>query len=329
MCEQFKESKMKPKKKIRFGRLSIALILFMGVFFAGDNLRRQVVIPDSKIVVKGDFKENVTGAASSEENTASLAAAAVTETQPASAENVGFLQINLTNTDISRGILTPAVEGKPLECLDSNKMVALADVMNDCYSLYSEDIQLNSDAAEALNLMMNDYNVATGLSDFVVYGTDSGDNSAGTVCPIKFAESSLGTTVDLAITGSAGNIIDYDGADEEGWVIENCAKYGFIVRYPSGKSEKTGTAYCPWHLRYVGAANAQMMLQKGLCLEEYLDFLKSYSYDSPLEIELEGSDEVVYYVAASGDSTSAYVPISGGYTVSGNNGDGFIVTSFK
>lgn len=319
----------KKNEKLRVGRLGAALLLFVGIFVVGDNIRRQLVIPESRIVVDGDFKTKDGTAPVPEGSTENMSGIGEGTTVPDEIENLGFQQINLTLSDISRGILTPAADGKPLECVKSDSMVALADVMNDCYSIYSEDISLCSEAAEALNQMMNDYNVATGLSDFVVYGTDSGDNSSGTVCPVKFAESSCGMTVDLALNGAAGNIIDYDGADEEGWITENCAKYGFIVRYPSGKSDKTGVDACPWHLRYVGAANAQMMVQKGLCLEEYLEYLKAFSYESPLEIELEGTTEVAYYVQATGDATSAYVPISGGYSVSGNNSDGYIITFFK
>lgn len=319
----------KKNEKLRAGRLFAALLLFVGVFMVGDNIRRQLVIPEAKIVVNGDFREKNGVPGASEGSTENMSGVGEETTVSAEIENLGFQQINLTLSDISRGMLTPASDGKPLECVSSDNMVALSDVMNQCYTIYSEDIKLNSEAAEALNLMMNDYNAATGLSDFVVYGTDSGDNSAGTVCPIKFAESSCGMTVDLAIIGSAGNVIDYDGAVEEGWIIENCAKYGFIVRYPAGKSDKTGVEACPWHLRYVGAANAQMMVQKSLCLEEYLEYIKSFSYGSPLEIELGGVTEVAYYVQATGDVTAAYVPISGGYSVSGNNSDGYIITYFK
>lgn len=42
--------------------------------------------------------------------------------------------------------------------------------------------------------------------------------------------------------------------DEEAfkWVHENCARFGFIVRYKAEYSEVTGMKAKPWHLRYVG-----------------------------------------------------------------------------
>ena len=57
------------------------------------------------------------------------------------------------------------------------------------------------------------------------------------------------------------------------WLAENAWKYGFILRYPNDKSEKTGIAYEPWHFRFVGKEAAEEMHDLGLCLEEYLESL--------------------------------------------------------
>lgn len=56
------------------------------------------------------------------------------------------------------------------------------------------------------------------------------------------------------------------------WLEEHCAEYGFIVRYPAGKTAVTGVAYEPWHLRYVGSC-APYIMENGLCLEEFLEQL--------------------------------------------------------
>ena len=53
--------------------------------------------------------------------------------------------------------------------------------------------------------------------------------------------------------------------------MANCYKYGFILRYPSDKSDITGISYEPWHYRYVGKDVAQEIHDKGICLEEYLE----------------------------------------------------------
>lgn len=88
-------------------------------------------------------------------------------------------------------------------------------------------------------------------------------------------------------TGLAVDVVDqvwYDqgnGLEEEffgtaagKWIDQNCAKYGFIVRYPKNKEAITGINYEPWHLRYVGTESASYMVAHNLVLEEYLDVLK-------------------------------------------------------
>lgn len=62
--------------------------------------------------------------------------------------------------------------------------------------------------------------------------------------------------------------------DVYNWLLENSYKYGFIQRYPSGKTSITGVANEPWHYRYVGKEAAEEIHQSGLCLEEYVENLK-------------------------------------------------------
>ena len=85
-------------------------------------------------------------------------------------------------------------------------------------------------------------------------------------------------------TGLALDIVDasyqhLDAAQEntqvQQWLMEHSWEYGFVLRYPSEKSEITGIIYEPWHYRYVGRAAASEMNELGLCLEEYVDWLKS------------------------------------------------------
>lgn len=57
------------------------------------------------------------------------------------------------------------------------------------------------------------------------------------------------------------------------WLMENSWRYGWILRYPSEKSEITGIIYEPWHYRYVGRTIAKEIYDLGICLEEYLQML--------------------------------------------------------
>lgn len=54
------------------------------------------------------------------------------------------------------------------------------------------------------------------------------------------------------------------------WLYAHCAEYGFILRYPDGKTDITGIMYEPWHFRYVGEEAAKYIMENNLCLEEFL-----------------------------------------------------------
>ncbi len=55
------------------------------------------------------------------------------------------------------------------------------------------------------------------------------------------------------------------------WLTENAWKFGFILRFPEDKAEKTGYSFEPWHYRFVGRTAARQIHAQGLCLEEYLE----------------------------------------------------------
>ena len=58
-------------------------------------------------------------------------------------------------------------------------------------------------------------------------------------------------------------------------IAELAPQYGFVLRYPDGKSDITGVDFENWHYRYVGVENAQYMQKHNLVLEEYIALLKA------------------------------------------------------
>ncbi len=64
---------------------------------------------------------------------------------------------------------------------------------------------------------------------------------------------------------------------EAKWIAENCARFGFIIRYPKGKEDVTGYIYEPWHVRYLGVDLAEKITASGLTLEEYFGITSSYN----------------------------------------------------
>lgn len=71
----------------------------------------------------------------------------------------------------------------------------------------------------------------------------------------------------------------FTNTNEGKWVNENCYKYGFIIRFPKGKTEYTGYKYESWHLRYVGTDLSYILYNNGdwLSLEEYFGITSSYA----------------------------------------------------
>ena len=137
------------------------------------------------------------------------------------------------------------------------------------------------------------------------------------------SEHHTGLVIDLYLYFSNGTSGDYDGTGEYAWINSHCQEYGYVVRYAGDKQSLTGIADEPWHFRYVGVPHATEMVEKGMCLEEYIDYLRQFPFDGDhLTIEAGGKKYEVWYDAGS----EVYLPDSGNYTVSGNNVDGVIVT---
>lgn len=58
------------------------------------------------------------------------------------------------------------------------------------------------------------------------------------------------------------------------WLSERCWEFGFILRYPEGKTEITGIPYESWHYRYVGEEAARIIHAHGWTLEEYCEAME-------------------------------------------------------
>lgn len=85
------------------------------------------------------------------------------------------------------------------------------------------------------------------------------------------SEHHTGLAIDVT-SASMGWGLKQDFADypDGKWINEHCQEYGFIIRYPKGKTDITGYDYEPWHLRYVGVEAATYIMENGLTLEEYV-----------------------------------------------------------
>lgn len=83
------------------------------------------------------------------------------------------------------------------------------------------------------------------------------------------SEHQTGLAVDISTTTQQCYLSEcfIDTADGQ-WLSENAHKYGFILRYPSGKEEITGYNFEPWHYRYVGIELATAIYESQLTLDQ-------------------------------------------------------------
>lgn len=100
------------------------------------------------------------------------------------------------------------------------------------------------------------------------------EKAATIVNPPGCSEHNCGLAADL--NSPEHTTLDTGFADTAAfrWLCENAEQYGFILRYPKEAESVTGITYEPWHWRYVGAENAALLNQSGLCLEDAVAVLQ-------------------------------------------------------
>lgn len=89
------------------------------------------------------------------------------------------------------------------------------------------------------------------------------------------SEHQTGLSMDISSESVNFELIEQFGETEEGkWLMENAHRFGFILRYPSGKEGITGYDYEPWHYRYIGVKEATEIYEKELTLEEFFHIVE-------------------------------------------------------
>ncbi len=71
---------------------------------------------------------------------------------------------------------------------------------------------------------------------------------------------------------------NFNSTEQADWLKNNAHKYGFILRYPNGKTGETGYKYESWHFRYVGKDLASKLYNNGnwITLENYYGITSTY-----------------------------------------------------
>lgn len=157
-------------------------------------------------------------------------------------------------------------------------------------SFNSEKNELTTDTQESLNSMKADYNkehkddsliVVSGFKSYEdqekiyeSYVDRLGEEEADRyVSKPGKSEHQTGEAVDILSQSeeNKGLTTEFGGSEAGQWIENNAHKYGFILRYPNGKTSITQNRYEPWHLRYVGEEKAENIYESNMTLEEYYE----------------------------------------------------------
>ncbi|MBR5229349.1 MAG: M15 family metallopeptidase [Firmicutes bacterium] len=142
----------------------------------------------------------------------------------------------------------------------------------DAYEAYK---RLYSDAkAEGFNLKlcstMRSYNTQKTLFNNSLANRGRETTNVRSAYPGR-SEHHTGYAIDVTSASMGWGLTqDFINFPDGQWINDHCHEYGYIVRYPKGKTDITGYAYEPWHLRYVGVDVATYIMANNLTLEEYL-----------------------------------------------------------
>ncbi|MBQ8921503.1 MAG: hypothetical protein IJ060_05000 [Oscillospiraceae bacterium] len=259
----------------------------------------------------------------------------VTEATTTAAEPAGtvlpenYKAVSLSNDAIHTGNLILVNQDNPCTLkkdeLDLEQVSAAADKPDTYEISYPGHTFVNSGALAKFNRLMRAYYSATGNKEIMFnYGwLEVGKEKSN-------PESASALDIQLHVKRSDGGYEYVTNKNPYAWIFEHMASYGFVLRYPDDKADITGERGGYTAIRYVGVPHAAYMKDHDLCLEEYLAALKgAYTFgQGMLEYSTPESTYHIYYFPASKTGTTEVpVPKTGSYEISGNNTDGFIVTT--
>ena len=261
----------------------------------------------------------------------------------------GYRLVSVLNEEIYKGSLV-LVNYQYESKIDGENLVNIYDNVTSSVGVKDDNMLINSVVLDNMNPFFDAFKEAKGKTSILISSSYRSKNdqqkiyddsvkqtgkksTAYYVAVPGYSEHQTGYCFDTAAINNDNDMVELDGEGVFGWLSENCADYGFILRYPDDKTNITGIGYESWHFRYVGKAHSLFMTRHNLCLEEYIAGLQKYTFDNGGLVIDEGSKGkwLVYYVPKLEAFNNTDIPVPADsencpYTVSGDNIGGFIVT---
>lgn len=289
------------------------------------ELSKNITTAPKDIQTTTEAAETEANPQNSEKPTETATTAVAGSTVPVAAEDVHKGDLVLVNADYEYTF--PEGDIEPITIVGNR---------NDFYQAGDYVTKLDKEVIIQLNALMEAYAASKNADTtdvfvqdgFRTYDEQVDRHSSGKSKTFSAGHTDYhtGRTFDMFLMNSDSSTgYSYFAADD--WFNQNAGSYGFILRYPEGKQEKTGENPRTYTYRYVGIPHASYINFNQLCLEEYIEEVKRHTNDNPLEITAGGNTYNVYYVpAAESGNTDVPVPDGMAYNISGCNAGGFIVT---
>ena len=244
-----------------FGLAAGVLVTFVAAKAVVDRQEEQFTAQNTQLEQENEeLKLQASKVSATEDNAELLAGdsdgwclALVNESHPL---DTSYEPAELTQIDSERSVDSRMAESLQ-KMLDDGAAEGLSMYVTSAYRSYDRQ-------REVFNSTMQDW-IDQGYTPLNAY-----DETKKSVAVPGTSEHATGLAVDI-ISSEYEELDDRQGdTDEQKWLMEHCWEYGFILRYPSDKSDVTNIVYEPWHYRYVGKEAAKEITEQNITLEEYI-----------------------------------------------------------
>ena len=116
--------------------------------------------------------------------------------------------------------------------------------------------------------LFNNYVLSDGMANALTYSAKPGHS-----------EHHTGLAMDITVASTEASLLP-ENAVVLDWLNDNAWRFGFIKRYPEGKTDETGYIFEPWHYRYVGKELAEILYNNGdwITMEGFFGIDSEYKY---------------------------------------------------
>ena len=258
------------KRKLRFDRIAavfvplLLIVLLIGALcFHSCQRRKQPEDSGNAVVATATTKQTEKATDKPKKTTEPDVATDTTKTTTSTEETSrkDGKQITLAAKGVDQGNLILINKEHSYDFPNGDpKLESVYEKRNSSYSVSDMEVQLDAETIAQLNKMMSAFETETGLGGMQVFSgyrdkadQDSRYEGGSTGFRGGYSDYHSGRSFNLKINFGDGTS-DYYNAEKYpkySWIAEHAAEYGFVVRYPDGKDEKTGEDSRTYTFRYV------------------------------------------------------------------------------